>query len=151
MNRRNFLKSIALTGAAITITESGATTLMSQHFNSAAGASGASAYDLVAVLGGEPVTMFRRAITEMGGMGKFISKGQKVAVKPNIGWDKTPELAANTNPELIREIVKQCFDAGASEVVVFDHTCDDWRKCYASSGIEAAAKAAGARVVPADQ
>ena len=151
MNRRNFLKSIALTGAALTIKESGATTLMSQHFNFAAGqASGAGAYDLVAVLGGEPVAMFRRAITEMGGMGKFILKGQKVAVKPNIGWDKVPELAANTNPELVREIVKQCFDAGASEVVVFDHTCDDWRKCYVSSGIEAAAKAAGAKVVPAD-
>lgn len=152
MNRRNFLKSIALTGAAITIKESGATTLMSQHFNQATGqASGAGAYDLVAVLGGEPVPMFRRAITEMGGMGKFVSKGQKVVVKPNIGWDKVPELAANTNPELIREIVKQCFDAGASEVLVFDHTCDDWRKSYATSGIEAAAKASGAKVIPADQ
>jgi len=151
MNRRNFLKSIALTGAAITIKESGATTLMSQHFSNTTNSSGAGQYDLVAVMGGEPAEMFRKAIAEMGGMQQFVKKGQKVVVKPNIGWDKVPELAANTNPEIVGEIVKQCFDAGASEVLVFDHTCDDWRKCYTNSGIEAAARAAGAKVVPADQ
>lgn len=56
--------------------------------------------DLVAVMGGEPEAMFRRAITEMGGMKQFIKPGQKVVVKPNIGWDKVPELAGNTNPKL---------------------------------------------------
>ena len=60
-------------------------------------------------------------------------------------------MAANTNPKLVAEIIKQCFDAGAKEVTVFDHTCDNWRKCYANSGIEDAAKAAGAKVMPADQ
>ena len=35
------------------------------------------------------------------------------------------------------------------EVTVFDHTCDDWQKCYKNSGIEEAAKAAGAKVMPA--
>ena len=93
--------------------------------------------------------MLRRALTEVGGIGRFVKKGQKVLVKPNIGWDKTPELAGNTNPKLITELIRQCFAAGASEVTVFDHTCDDWRKCYQSSGIEEAAKAAGAKVVPA--
>jgi uncharacterized protein (DUF362 family) len=87
----------------------------------------------------------------MGGMSKFIKKGWKVTVKPNIGWDKTPELAGNTNPQLVGEIVRQCFAAGASEVTVFDHTCDDWMKCYKNSGIENAAKAAGAKVVPAHE
>lgn len=108
-------------------------------------------FDLVAVMGGEPVAMFRKAITEMGGMGRYVKKGQKVCVKPNIGWDKAPEMAANTNPLLVGEIVRQCFAAGASEVTVFDHTCDDWRKCYSNSGIESEAKSAGAKVVPADQ
>ena len=102
-------------------------------------------------MGGEPAEMFRKAIAEFGGMGKFVKAGQKVVVKPNIGWDKVPELAGNTNPELVSEIIKQCFDAGAKEVVVFDHTCDDWRKCYKNSGIEEAAKAAGAKVMPAHE
>jgi uncharacterized protein (DUF362 family) len=95
--------------------------------------------------------MFRKGIAEMGGMNKFIKKGFKVCVKPNIGWDKVPEMAGNTNPDLIAEIVRQCLKAGAKEVVVFDHTCDDWRKCYQNSGIEKAAKAAGAKIVPAHE
>ena len=147
MNRRNFLKSVALVGAAATsIREVEAMTLLSQNFKAN---NPALNYDMVAILGGEPEVMFRKAIAELGGMKNFIKKGDKVAVKPNIGWDKTPELGANTNPKLVTEIIKQCFDAGASEVTVFDHTCDDWRKCYANSGIEEAAKAAGAKVVPA--
>ncbi len=149
MDRRNFLKAAALTGAAVTaIKDAGAMNILTQSFQ---GKSETSAYDLVAVMGGEPEEMFRRAIEEMGGMKNFISPGDKVCVKPNIGWDKTPEMAATTNPELVVEIIRQCFDAGAKEVTVFDHTCDDWIKCYASSGIEEAAKAAGAKVVPAHQ
>ena len=148
MNRRNFLRTVALTGAAFTLKESDAMSILSQSFDSA---NAANAYDLVAVMGGEPDAMFRKAIAEMGGMSKFISKGDKVVVKPNIGWDQPIEMAANTNPKLVTEIIKQCFDAGAKEVTVFDHTCDNWRKCYANSGIEEAAKTAGAKVVPADQ
>lgn len=149
MDRRKFLKAIALTGAATTvIKDADAMSSLTQSFKAE---NAAAKYDLVAVLGGEPEAMFRKAIAELGGMKKFISKGDKVCVKPNIGWDKTPELAANTNPGLVAEIIKQCFDAGASEVTVFDHTCDDWRRCYANSGIEEAAKAAGAKVVPAHQ
>jgi len=147
------------------VKESGAMTVVSQQLNAAepgssmeanamqAGASSGRSgnYDLVAVMGGEPVEMFRKGIAEMGGMGRYVKKGQKVCVKPNIGWDKAPEMAANTNPLLVAEIVRQCLAAGASEVTVFDHTCDDWRKCYSNSGIEEAAKKAGAKVVPADQ
>lgn len=156
MDRRNFLRSLALTGAAtvggtVAIKEDGSIGILSQTVNAQSPARVASNYDLVAVLGGEPEAMFRKAITEMGGMGKFIKKGDKVVVKPNIGWDKSPELAANTNPKLVAEVIRQCFKAGAKEVTVFDHTCDDWRKCYTNSEIEAAAKAAGAKVVPAHQ
>ena len=155
MDRRKFLRSLALTGAAtvggtVAIKEDGTLGIMSQSLHAQTSRVSTN-YDLVAVLGGEPEAMFRKAIAEMGGMGKFIKKGEKVVVKPNIGWDKTPELAANTNPKLVAEVIRQCFAAGASEVTVFDHTCDDWRKCYANSGIEAAAKAAGATVVPAHQ
>ncbi len=149
MDRRNFLRAVALGGAAFAIKDTDAMSIMTQSF--AADGRIATKYDLVAVMGGEPEVMFRKAIAEMGGMAKFIKKGDKVVVKPNIGWDKAPELAANTNPKLVAEIIKQCFSAGAKEVTVFDHTCDDWRKCYKNSGIEAAAKAAGAKVVPADQ
>ena len=148
MDRREFLKALAVAGAAATIKMSGPMEVLAQTVqNSMTG----SNYDLVAVMGGEPVDMFRKAISEIGGMGRFVKAGQKVVVKPNIGWDKTPELAGNTNPDLVAEIIRQCFTAGAKEVVVFDHTCADWRKCYKNSGIEDAATAAGAKVVPAHE
>ncbi len=105
-------------------------------------------YDLVAVRGGEPIDMFNKAMESLGGMGKFVKRGQKVLVKPNIGWDTAPERAANTNPDLVGRIVKSCFEAGASDVYVFDHTCDQWDRCYKNSQIEAAVKANGGTIVP---
>lgn len=147
MDRRDFLKTLAVTGAAVTVQRMDAMDLLSQNLTAASG----EKVDLVAVMGGEPEEMFRRAIAEMGGMKQFVKPGMKVTVKPNIGWDKVPELAGNTNPKLVAEIIRQCFEAGAKEVTVFDHTCDNWQKCYDHSGIEAAAKAAGAKVMPAHQ
>ena len=105
-------------------------------------------FDLVAIKGGDPDVMFNRAIQSLGGMKHFVKPNQKVVVKPNIGWDVPPERAGNTNPALIKQIVKQCVDAGAKEVYVFDHTCDKWSNCYANSGIESAVKAAGGKIVP---
>jgi uncharacterized protein (DUF362 family) len=105
-------------------------------------------YDLVAVRDGEPELMFDRAIASLGGMTKYVKKGQKVVVKPNIGWDVPPERAGNTNPKLVGRIVKHCLDAGASEVYVFDNTCDAWNLCYKNSGIEKAVKDAGGKLVP---
>ncbi|HEY1115088.1 MAG TPA: DUF362 domain-containing protein [Chitinophagaceae bacterium] len=142
MKRRYFLKAVALTGIASTLRFSEGLEIMAQS---------AKDYDLVAVLGGEPALMFKKAITEIGGMGRFVKKGQKVVVKPNIGWDRSPELAANTNPELVSAIIRECFAVGAREVVVFDHTCDDWRKCYQNSGIDEAVKKAGGKMMPAHE
>jgi len=104
-------------------------------------------YDLVAAKGGEPGAMFDRAIQSMGGMEKYVKKGQKVVIKPNIGWDATPERAANTNPELIGRIIEHCLAAGAKDVYVFDHTINEWTRCYKNSGIERATKNAGGKIV----
>ena len=106
------------------------------------------AYDLVAVKGADPVTMFEKGIASLGGMKEFVKPGQTVVVKPNIGWDAVPERAANTNPELIGSIIRHCLDAGAKSVSVFDNTCDEWKKCYANSGIEKEVNDAGGVLVP---
>jgi uncharacterized protein (DUF362 family) len=92
--------------------------------------------------------MYRRAMQEMGGMQRFVRRGQGVVVKPNIGWDVSPDRAANTNPDLVGAIVKDCLDAGASRVFVFDHTCDDWQRSYRNSGIEEAVRSAGGQMIP---
>ncbi len=105
-------------------------------------------YDLVAVRGGEPEEMFDRAMEAMGGLGNWVKPNQSVLVKPNIGWDVIPERGANTNPGLVKRIIEKCYEAGAREVVVFDHTCDNWRRSYQNSGIEAAVNEAGGRILP---
>lgn len=104
-------------------------------------------YDIVAIRGGEPDAMFDKAIASIGGMKQFVKPNQTVVVKPNIGWDTSPERAANTNPKLVGRIVEHCKMAGAKTVYVFDHSCNEGTRCYKNSGIEDAAKKAGATVV----
>ena len=104
-------------------------------------------YDLVAIRDGEPEDMFDKGIESLGGLSNFVKKGQTVVVKPNIGWDVSPERAGNTNPKLVKHIIEKCFKAGAKDVYVFDHTCDDWRETYKTSGIEQAVKDAGGTIV----
>lgn len=111
------------------------------------GNSEVSDFDLVAVKGGEPGAMFDQAIQGLGGMEQFVRKGQKVVIKPNIAWDVTPERAANTNPKLVGRIVEHCLAAGAKDVYVFDHTINEWTRCYKNSGIEFAVKEAGGKIV----
>jgi len=90
--------------------------------------------------GADHGSITRNAINALGGMKRFVKPGNTVVVKPNMGWDRTPELAANTNPLVVRAIVEECLRAGAKKVKVFDRTCNDERRCYKSSGIEAVLK-----------
>jgi uncharacterized protein (DUF362 family) len=94
-----------------------------------------------------PEELVRRAIAAMGGMGKFVSRGDIVAVKPNIGWDRMPIHAANTNPEVVAAVIKLAYEAGAKKVVVADGSCNDPNRCFQRSGIWRAAYDAGASVV----
>ena len=143
MKRREFLKTGAIAGAALTLNFDKLQAALTSNTMAVE-----KLPDLVAIMGGEPEAMLDRALQELGGISTYIKKGQKVVIKPNIGWDRTPELAGNTNPVLIKSLVKKCLDAGASKVTVFDHTCDNWQKCYETSGIAAAVKEAGGIIMP---
>lgn len=144
MDRRDFLRKGTI--ASIAATAALAYGDYNKVFGYAAGLM-PGGYDLVAAKGGEPDVMFDKAIASLGGMKKFVKKGQSVVLKPNIGWDVVPEKAANTNPKLVTRIIEHCFNAGAKNVYVFDHTCDNWTKCYSNSGIERAVKDAGGKIV----
>jgi uncharacterized protein (DUF362 family) len=95
----------------------------------------------------DPAELTRRAITAMGGMGRFISRGDIVAIKPNIGWDRMPIHAANTKPQVVAELVRLCFNAGARRVVVTDASCNEANRSFQRSGIWRAAHAAEATVI----
>ena len=102
---------------------------------------------LVAVRDGSRTAMLDQALAALGGIEMFVKKGQTVLVKPNIGWDASPERGANTHPELVGHLVKLCLNAGAKSVSIFDNPCDQWQRTYENSGIEKAARDAGAIIV----
>jgi len=140
MNRREFLKITAMAGARA---------MLPGEFQALAAA--VSPPDMVIAQGTLPQNVTQAAIDAMGGMKRFIAKGDIVVVKPNIGWDRTPEYAANTNPAVVATLVKLCLEAGAKKVKVFDNPVNDARRCYVQSGIADAARKAGAEVSFTDE
>jgi len=142
MDRRDFLKDTAATLGGLA-----ALTALAPPLKAAP----AVRPGLAVVHGPSPERIVRAAVAALGGIRQFIAKGDVVVVKPNIGWDRKPEQAATTNPEVVATLVRLCFEAGAGKVKVFDRTCNDARRCYVQSGIEAAARAAGAEVSFVDE
>jgi len=99
---------------------------------------------------GEPSSadqLVRRAVEAMGGIKRFVSRGDIVVIKPNIGWDRMPIHAANTNPDVVGAVVQLAYEAGAKRVVVADGSCNDPNRCFQRSGIWKAAYELGADVV----
>jgi len=85
--------------------------------------------------------LVRETLAALGGMGRFVKAGETVVVKPNIGWDRTIDQAANTHPLVVRTVVELCLDAGAKHVRIFDRSANDPRRCYVQSGIQEAVEA----------
>ncbi|MDT8441765.1 MAG: DUF362 domain-containing protein [Desulfuromonadales bacterium] len=88
--------------------------------------------------GKEVDRLVRETIAALGGMGRFVKSGETVVVKPNIGWDRTVEQAANTHPQVVATLAELCLEAGAAKVKIFDRTCNDPRRCYTQSGVREA-------------
>ncbi len=100
-----------------------------------------TSYPALAVVESEsPYLGTKTAIEILGGIKRFVSRGDVVLVKPNIGWDRKAELGANTNPEVVRAVVEMCMEAGAKKVIVMDNSVNDPRRCYKNSGIADALK-----------
>ena len=108
MDRRDFIKDVAVGGMLLRLSPG----LFAQA---------QSRPDMAIVTGESPAAITREAMAAMGGIGRFIAKGDKVMIKPNIGWDRTPELGAGTNPEVVKALVELCFEAGAKVPFVNPH------------------------------
>jgi len=138
MKRRDLIKSAAVISIGLSLPD---TFSMFISF-----AEAADNPDLAVVTGRSPAAITRAAVDALGGIKRFVSRGDIVVVKPNMAWDRLPEQAANTNPEVVSEVVKLCFEAGAKKVKVFDRPVNDPRRSYIQSGIADAVRALGADV-----
>lgn len=144
-NRRTFLRTLGLSAASVTLSP-----FVGPLFPGSTWPAGNVPIDL-AVAEGSSIPGITSAVVDlMGGIKRFVSRGNIVVIKPNMGWDRKPEQAANTNPHVVATLVSLCLDAGAKRVKVFDHTCEDPRRCYVQSGIAHAARKAGAEVTFVD-
>lgn len=139
MDRRTFIKNAALGSLAFSL-----------HPSLAGQPPAGRTPDLAYITGESPAAVTKEAVAALGGMKRFVARGDVVIVKPNIGWDRTPEMAANTNPDVVRALVELSLEAGAKEVKVMDNTTNQAKRCYIRSGIQEAARAAGAKVLFTD-
>ena len=131
MKRRDFLKTSLLVSSSI-------------YFPSLINSKNVLANSVVVkVHGDSPYKITKRAIKELGGMQKIISKQDIVMIKPNIGWNRTIEQAANTNPLVLKAIIEEVFNAGAKKIIIMDNTCHKPEETYKRSGIEEMAKKMG--------
>ena len=128
MRRRDFLKW-QLAGATCLATGFS----FSGFFDAAAAAS--NTYPDVVIAKGDPAKATRAAVDMLGGMGRFVKAGQKVVIKPNMSFARTPETATNTHPMVVREVLIMCKEAGAGRVRVLDHSLHDPEQALNLSGI----------------
>jgi uncharacterized protein (DUF362 family) len=132
MDRRDFMKQVMLWSAGLTVTIPSFQIVpellaLEKQPSKVTHATGKDYYALVA-----------RVLEPFGGIGKFVKTGDNVVIKPNMAWDRRPELAANTHPLVVKALVEQSLDAGAKKIMVFDRTCNEQRRCYVNSGIQQA-------------
>jgi uncharacterized protein (DUF362 family) len=129
MDRREFLKQVCLWSAGLSLTVPRFRIVpevlaLELQLPLLAHARGKDYYSLVT-----------RVVDSLGGMEQFVRPGDKVVIKPNIGWDRNPGQAANTHPLVVKALVEQALAVGAARVMVFDRTCNEERRCYVNSGI----------------
>jgi uncharacterized protein (DUF362 family) len=137
MNRRQFIRDVVLWSAGATLT-------IPRFAIVPEALAEEQPPPLLAVAKGQDYAgLVGRVLQPLGGMARFVRPGDRVVVKPNIGWDRSPEQGANTHPQVVRAVVAQALDAGAKKVLVFDRTCNEQRRCYANSGIEQAIRDLG--------
>jgi uncharacterized protein (DUF362 family) len=148
MTRREYIqKLLQLAGGAVL---SGIVTRPRNSDGSVRAAGGGKSF-LVEGIGRKPgygvKELTRKVFEAAGGMHNFVSKGDVVAVKPNISWARPPRFGATTHPAVLEAVVELCQEAGAHKVRIADHTIHDARRCFAISGAGEVAERTGADLV----
>jgi uncharacterized protein (DUF362 family) len=126
MTRRNFFKTAAA-GIALGIAGSPSSLIAKEEVD-------------LAVISGDPVAATKKALEVLGGISRFVKKGQRVVLKPNMSFTRTPEFGATTHPQVVATVAQACMEAGAQQVLVLDHTLQRAEICLERTGIREACK-----------
>ena len=94
----------------------------------------------LAAISGDPVAATKKALEALGGISRFVKKGQRVVLKPNMSFTRTPEFGATTHPQVVATVAQACMEAGAQQVLVLDHTLHRAELCLERTGIREACK-----------
>jgi len=94
----------------------------------------------LAVISGDPVAATKKALEALGGISRFVKKGERVILKPNMSFTRTPEFGATTHPQVVATVAQACMEAGAQQVLVLDHTLHRAELCLERTGIREACK-----------
>ncbi len=138
INRRDFLKYQAKGALWLTAASSGLIL---------PGNGLAEATPDIAVAKGSPAAATKAAVEMLGGIKKFVKKGNKVVIKPNMSFATPPERALNTHPEVVKELAAMCKQAGASKIMILDNPIQPAEQCLEASGIPEACKAVDDKMV----
>ena len=98
--------------------------------------------------GKDKAALVDAVLDPLGGMSAFVKKGDRVTIKPNAAWSRTPEQAANVHPEILKRIINMCYESGARDVRVVEHTCDNYRSAFKINGIREAVSETRASLHP---
>jgi uncharacterized protein (DUF362 family) len=99
------------------------------------------------VRGADRKVMFERGIKALGGIETFIQKGDRVLIKVNAAFATPASLGATTHPEALAAVADLCLKAGAAQVLVTDNPINNPDSCYEISGMAAAARIRGVRII----
>ena len=126
MTRRKFLKTTAA-GVALGLAGTHSFSIAREEVD-------------LAAISGDPVAATKKALEVLGGISRFVKKGQRVILKPNMSFTRTPEFGATTHPQVVATVAKACMEAGAQQVLVLDHTLHRAELCLERTGIREACK-----------
>jgi uncharacterized protein (DUF362 family) len=130
LTRRKFLQQTAAAGAAV-----GFGALLPSWAHAA---DEGEALPVLAQVKGPVSQAVEKAVDLLGGMGSFVQKGHRVLLKPNASFDAPPQWGATTSSQVVRKVSQLCLEAGAEQVIVFDHPLRSPALCLEQTGLEEA-------------
>ncbi len=134
IDRRGFIKKSAQMGMSAVV----GGVLLGQEISGLAYAWEGDLIDISVVEGADYFLSTQKAVAQLGGIEKFVTKGAKVAILPNVQrWHP----GTFTKPGIVRAVVRMCKQAGAAEV-----NCLSWleMKNWEATGLAAVLEEEGA-------